>query len=63
MVLAVWKYLQMTNILMLKDFYYYNFPRKSIPGNVLALGLHLTVLGAGLGPDGPCCPETSSNDQ
>ena len=59
MVLAVWKHLQMTNIFMLED----NFPRKSIPGNVLALGLHLTVLGAGLGPDGPCCPETSSNDQ
>ena len=63
MVLAVRKHLQMTNNIMLEKFYHYNFPRKSNLGEVLALGLHLDVLGAGLGPDGPGCLETSSNDQ
>ena len=63
LVLAVRKHLQMTNIIMLENFCYSNFPRKSITGDVLALGLHLAVLGAGLGPDGPGCPETPSNDQ
>ena len=53
----------MTNEIMLEKFYHCNFPRKSILGKVLALGLHLDVLGAGLGPDGPGCLKTSSNDQ
>ena len=48
---------------MLDNFYFYSFPRKSIPGDVLAHGLHLDVLGDGLGPDGPGCPEIPSNDQ
>ena len=34
------------------NFFYNNFPRKSIPREVLALGLHLSVFGTGLGPDG-----------
>ena len=63
LVLAVWKHLQMTNMIMFEDFYYYSFPRKSIPGNVFARGLHLTILGAGLGPDGPGSQETPSNYQ
>ena len=63
MVLAVRKHLQMTNIIMLEKFYHYNFPRQSILGEVLALDLHLDLLGAGLSPDGPGCLETSSNDQ
>ena len=39
MVLAVQKHLQMTNIIMLEYFYFCNFPRKSIPGDVLAHSL------------------------
>ena len=62
MVLAVWKHLQMTNIIMLENFNLCNFPRKSILGDVLAHGLYLDVLGAVLCPDGPGCPETPSND-
>ena len=42
---------------------FYIFPGKSIPGEVFALGEHLGVFGAGLGPDGPGFPETPSNDQ
>ena len=53
MVLAVRKNLQMNNIIMLVIFYYLNFPRKSVPGEVLALGLLLGAFGDGLGPDGP----------
>ena len=43
---------------MLDSFYFFNFPIKSIPGEVLALGLHLDVLGAGLDPDGHGCLDT-----
>ena len=39
-----------------------NFPSKSIPVEVLALDLHLGVLGNGLGPNGPDFLETPSND-
>ena len=63
MVLAVRKHHQMAIITMLDNFYLYNFPRKLIAGEVLALGVHLDIHGAGLGPDGPGCPETPSNDQ
>ena len=42
---------------------FYFIPGKSITGEFLALGLHLGVFGTGLGPDGPGCPETFSNDQ
>ena len=56
MVLAVQKHNQMTNIIMLANFYFFNFP--IIPGEVLALGLHLDVQGAGLDSDGPCCLDT-----
>ena len=34
-----------------------NFPKKSSPGVVLALGLLLAVYGPGLGPDGHGCTE------
>ena len=60
MVLAVWKHLQMTNVIML-DFSFYRSPRKSILGEALVLGLHLDVVGAGIGPEGPGSPETPSN--
>ena len=63
MVLAVRKHHKMTNIIMLDNFYVFNFPVTSIPGEVLALGLHLDVLGAGLDPDGHGCPETPANYQ
>ena len=62
LVLAVQKHLQVTNNIMLDNFYNYNFPRNKSLGKSL-LVLHLGVLGAGLGPDGPCCPETTLNDQ
>ena len=42
---------------MLNIFYFYNDPKKSSPGVVLALGLLLAVYGPGLGPDGPGGPE------
>ena len=61
MVLVFQKHLQMTNIIMLENFYYYNFHGKSIPGEVLALGLLPSVFMAGHGPDGPGFPETPSN--
>ena len=60
MVLAVWKHLQMTNVITL-DFSFYRSPRKSILGEALVLGLHLDVVGAGIGPEGPGSPETPSN--
>ena len=47
MVLVFQKHLQMTNIIILENFYYYNFQGKSIPGKVLALGLLLGVFDAG----------------
>ena len=34
-----------------------DFSKNSLPGEVLALALHLGVFGAGLHPDGPGCPE------
>ena len=43
----------MTNMIMLDNYYNYNFPRKSIPVEVLALDLPLGVFGAGHGPDVP----------
>ena len=42
---------------MLNIFDFNNFPKKSSPGVVLALGLLLAVYGPGLGPDGPGGPE------
>ena len=42
---------------MLNIFCLNNFPKKSSPGGVLALGLLLAVYGPGLGPDGPGGPE------
>ena len=58
MVLAVRKHLKIAKIFILNNPFYCNFPKKSIPGHVLALALHLDVFGAGLQPDGPGCPET-----
>ena len=40
---------------VLLDNFYHNFPRKSTPGKVLALVLHLSVLGAGQGTHGLGC--------
>ena len=48
MVLIIRKHLLMANIIILDKPYYYNLPKKSIPGDVLALALHLGVFGAGL---------------
>ena len=46
-----------TQLYMLNIFGFYNFPKKSSPGGVLALGPLLAVYGPGLGPDGPGGPE------
>ena len=57
MVLAVRKHLQKANIIIQNNPFYCNFLKKSIPGHVLALALHLGVFCAGLHPDGPGCLE------
>ena len=57
MVLENRKNLRLTQLYMLNIFGFYNFPRKSSPWGVLALGLLLAVYGPGLGPDGPGCLE------
>ena len=58
MVLAVWKQLKMTKMIIMNNFYWYKISKNSISGEVLDLGLHLDVFGAGLGQDGPGSPET-----
>ena len=45
------KNLKPTQFYMLNIFGFNNFPKKSSPGVVLALGLLLAVYGPGLGPD------------
>ena len=57
MVLEVRKNLKPTKFYMLNISCLNNFPKKSSPGGVLALGLLLAVYGPGLGPDGPGGPE------
>ena len=57
MVLVGLKSLKPTHFYMLNIFCLNNFPKKSSPGGVLALGLLLAVYGPGLGPDGPGGPE------
>ena len=57
MVLEVPKNPKPTQFYMLNIFVFYNYPQKSSPGVVLALGLLLAVYGPGLGPDGPGGPE------
>ena len=57
MVLEVPKNPKPTQFYMLNIFGFYNYPQKSSPGVVLALGLLLAVYGSGLGPDGPGGPE------
>ena len=56
-VLEVWKCLKHTKFYMLNIFGFSNFPQKSSPGVVLALGLLLAVYGPGPDPDGPGGPE------
>ena len=48
----------MANMVILNNYYYCNYLKKSISGDDLALALHLGVFGAGLHPDGPGCPKT-----
>ena len=57
MVLDVRKNLKPTQFYMLNNLCFNNFPKKSVPGGVLALGLLLAVFGPGPGPDGPGCRE------
>ena len=51
------KNLKTTQFYMLSNFCFNNFPKKSGPGGVLALGLILAVYCPGLGPDVPGGPE------
>ena len=46
------------NLIVFDDFYLYNFPIKTIPGEVLTLDLHLGVFGAELSQNGHGCPKT-----
>ena len=57
MVLEVRKNPKPTQFYMLNIFDFNNFPKKSSPGVVLALGLLLAVYGPGPGPDGPGGPK------
>ena len=60
MVLAVWKHLEMAIKIILNNPEQplsCNYSKNSLPGEVLALALHLGVFGTGLHPDGPGCPE------
>ena len=57
MVLEVWKNPKPTQFYMLNIFDSNNFPKKSSPGVVLALGLLQAVYGHGPGPDGPGGPK------
>ena len=57
MVLEVRKNPKSTQFYMLNIFDFYNYPQKSSPGVILALGLLLAVYGPGPGPDGPGGPE------
>ena len=57
MALEVHRCLKPTQFCMLNIFDYYNYPQKSSPGVVLALGLLLAVYGPGPDPDGPGGPE------
>ena len=64
MVLAVGKHLEMPIVIILIDPeqpLLCNYSKNSLPGEVLALALHLGVLGAGLHPDGPGCQEAPCN--
>ena len=63
MVLEVRKNPKPSKVYMLNIFGFNNFPKKSSPGGVLALGLLLAVYGPGLGPDGPRGPEKPSTYQ
>ena len=57
MVLEVRKNPKPTKVYMLNIFDFNNFPQKSSPWGVLALGLLLAVYDPGPGPDGPRGPE------
>ena len=57
MVLESRKNLRPAQFCMLNIFDFNNFPKKSSPGGVLALGLLLAVYGPGPDPDGPGGPE------
>ena len=57
MALDVWKNWKPAQFIILDNFCLNNFSKKSIPGEVLALGLLLAVFGLGHDPDGPGCPE------
>ena len=61
MVLAVQKHLQITNIIILDNFGFKSFLKKSIPGDVWAQVLQVPVGGSHGGQDGPGCPETPSD--
>ena len=52
------RFILQDNIIKLTNSCDCNIPKNSLTGEVLALALHLGVLGAGLDPDGPGYLET-----
>ena len=63
MILAVWKHLQITNMIILDNFGFKNCLKKSIPWDVRAQVLQEPVGGSHGDQDGHGCPETPSNYQ
>ena len=63
MALAVRKYLQMTNMIILDNFGFKNCLKNSMLGDVRAQVLQVPVGGSHGDQDGPGCLETPSNDQ
>ena len=57
MVMDIWKQLKSTYFIIPNNFSFNNFSKKSIPGDVLALGLLLAVCGPGHDPVGSACLE------
>ena len=63
MVLAVQKHLQITNLIILDNFRFKSCLKNSIPGDVRAQVLQVTLGGSHGDQDGLGCPGTPSNYQ
>ena len=62
MVLDVSKHLKTTHLIIPNSFCFKNCLKKSIPRDVQAYVLQESVGGSHVDQDGPCCPETPSNE-
>ena len=63
MVLAIWKHLQMTKVIILDNFDFKIFSKKIFPGHVRAQVLQEAFGGSHGDQDGPGCLKTPSDDQ